>query len=98
MTQLQVTDTVDARFENKQVFKSFITPPGRVLADPMYPYRRQIEESTVTKFLATEFNAANVGTGLFEIRVATARVVEVTDARGEPRHFNMERLLKARCD
>ena len=86
----------DAGVNNQQVFKRFkinSAPSAAVeTRDVMHPYRRQIEESTVARFIADKFNrrnAARAGGGLLEIKVASARVVET----GTGGVYNMERLL-----
>ena len=85
-----MTDVSKPAFSNKQVFKAFLEAP---VHDSMYPYRRQIEESTVTQFLAKEFNKRNAGSSLLPITVVSARAVEVHEG-GRTRFYNMERLLK----
>jgi hypothetical protein len=92
----QITDVCDASVKNNQVFKRFIGADEMSAAttNKMASYRRQIEENTVTAFLASKFNQRNraAGTrssGLLEIKVVTARVVETEG--GDV--YNMERLL-----
>ena len=91
---MQVTDCADPSIQNHQVFKRFIVRASSSVdaLGSMFPYRRQIEENTVTKFLAEKFNRRNAtrggSAGLREIKVVTARVVETSGTV-----YNMERLL-----
>jgi Alpha-kinase family len=90
---LQVTDLNNAAYSSNQVFKQFKTPSDVTYArGAMFPYQRQIEESTVARFLADKFNKEcvfNGREGLLEIKVATARVVKTSNGQ----IYNMERLL-----